>query len=79
MARFGAIKSVLGVRGGLDAGAATTGAARIMDGILAQQATVLAFERMFLFAGVAFLFVIPFALLLRRPAGGPRKPSADLH
>jgi DHA2 family multidrug resistance protein len=79
MARFGAIKSVLGVRGGLDAGAATTGAARILDGILAQQATVLAFERMFLFAGVAFLFVIPFALLLRRPAGGPRKPSADLH
>jgi hypothetical protein len=32
---------------------------------------------MFLFAGIAFLFVIPLALLLRKPPG-PSK-TADLH
>jgi DHA2 family multidrug resistance protein len=77
MARLSAIQAGLTARG-LDATAARMGSARIMDGMLAQQSSVIAFERMFLFAGVAFLFVIPFALLLRRPAG-PRKPSPDLH
>ncbi|HEX3696651.1 MAG TPA: DHA2 family efflux MFS transporter permease subunit [Polyangia bacterium] len=77
MARLNAIQSGLGARG-LDAGAAHAGAVRILDGMLTQQASLLAFERMFLFAGIAFLFVIPFALLLRRPASA-RKASMELH
>jgi DHA2 family multidrug resistance protein len=74
--RLGAMQSALAARG-LDAGAAREGSLRIMDGMLAQQSSVLAFERMFLFAGIAFLFVIPLALLLRKPPG-PSK-TADLH
>ena len=66
---------------GLDAGAARRARPRILDGMLAQQASVLAFERMFLFAGIAFLFVIPLALLLRKPQaaqqGQARGPSLD--
>ena len=50
-----------------------------IDGILAQQASVLAFERMFLFAGVAFLFVIPLALFLRKPQTARQAKMEDLH
>ena len=64
---------------GLDAGAARLGAARIIDGTLAQQASVLAFERMFLFAGIAFLFVIPLALLLRKRQAAQKAKLEDLH
>jgi DHA2 family multidrug resistance protein len=76
-ARLGAVQSALAARG-LDAAAAREAATRILDGTLARQASVLAFERMFLFAGIAFLFVIPVALFLRR-APGSNKPSAELH
>jgi DHA2 family multidrug resistance protein len=76
-ARLAALQAGLAARG-LDAGAARSGALRILDGMLAQQSAVLGFERMFLFAGVAFLIVIPFALLLRKPAGAP-SPKVDLH
>jgi DHA2 family multidrug resistance protein len=77
MARLGAIQAGLAARG-LDASAARAGALRILDGMLGQQAAVLGFERMFLFAGLAFLLVIPFAMFLRRPAGAP-KAKIDLH
>jgi DHA2 family multidrug resistance protein len=77
MARLGALQAGMEARG-LDATAARAGALRILDGTLGQQAAVLGFERMFLFAGLAFLLVIPFALFLRRPAGMP-KPKVDLH
>jgi DHA2 family multidrug resistance protein len=74
--RLGAMQAALAARG-LDASAAREASLRIFDGTLAQQSSVLAFERMFLFAGIAFLFVIPLALLLRKPPG-PSK-TADLH
>jgi MFS transporter, DHA2 family, multidrug resistance protein len=77
MARLGAVQAGLAARG-LDASAAREGALRILDGTLGQQAAVLGFERMFLFAGLAFLLVIPFAMFLRRPAGAP-KAKIDLH
>ena len=50
-----------------------------MEGTLAQQASVLAFERMFLFAGIAFLFVIPLALLLRKSPTTQKAKLEDLH
>jgi len=77
MARLAALQGALTARG-LDATAARAGALRILDGTLGQQASVLGFERMFLFAGLAFLLVIPFALFLRRPASAP-KTKIDLH
>jgi DHA2 family multidrug resistance protein len=77
IARLGAMQGGLGARG-LSAGAAREAALRILDGTLAQQASVLAFERMFLFAGIAFLLVIPFAIFLRKPKGVPT-PKVDLH
>jgi DHA2 family multidrug resistance protein len=76
-ARLGAIQAALTARG-LDMTAARAGAARMIDGLVSRQASMLAFERMFLFAGIGFLAVIPFALFLRRPAGAP-KPPVDLH
>jgi DHA2 family multidrug resistance protein len=75
--RLSAVQGALTARG-LDAGAAHEGALRVLAGGLARQSSVLAFERMFLFAGIAFLFVIPVALFLRKPAGAAW-PSPDLH
>jgi DHA2 family multidrug resistance protein len=77
MARLMGLQGALTARG-LDVTAARAGALRILDGTLGQQASVLGFERMFLFAGLAFLLVIPFALFLRRPASAP-KAKIDLH
>jgi DHA2 family multidrug resistance protein len=78
-ARLAGMQAALGVRG-LDGAAAHEAALRILNGTLAQQASVLAFERMFLTAGLAFLFVIPLALLLRRPPGAnAAAKTADLH
>jgi DHA2 family multidrug resistance protein len=76
-ARLGAMQAGLAAHG-LDAGAARQGALRLLDGMVAQQSSVLGFERMFLFAGLGFLLVIPFAMFLRKPAGAP-KPKIDLH
>ena len=73
-AALGAMQAALGGRG-LDPSAAREAALRILNGTLAQQASVLAFERMFLTAGLAFLFVIPLALLLRRPPGTRPPPK----
>ena len=45
---------------------------------LERQATVLAFERLFLLAGVAFLFVLPLGIFLKAPRGAGRS-KPDLH
>jgi MFS transporter, DHA2 family, multidrug resistance protein len=63
---------------GIDPGDATGAARRLLGGLVERQATVLAFERLFLLAGVAFLFVLPLGLFLRPPRGAaPAKP--DIH
>jgi DHA2 family multidrug resistance protein len=76
--RLAAMQAGLIARG-MDPAAARQGAARFLDGILMQQASVLAFERMFLFAGIAFLFVIPLALFLRKPQAARQAKMEDLH
>ncbi|HEY8712526.1 MAG TPA: hypothetical protein VIM68_06610 [Thermoanaerobaculia bacterium] len=53
---------------GMDSAAAQSTAARMIDGSLRQQAMVLAFEKMFMLAGIAFLCVLPLVLLLKAPA-----------
>ena len=42
-------------------------ALRAMDGIIEQQATLLSFNRVFLIAGIAFLFVLPLLWFLKVP------------
>ncbi|HSS38210.1 MAG TPA: DHA2 family efflux MFS transporter permease subunit, partial [Polyangia bacterium] len=75
--RVGMIQSGLVARG-LNPGAAQSAATRVLDGLITRQAMLLAFERMFVLAGVAFLFVIPLAFLLKAPAN-TRGRKVDLH
>jgi DHA2 family multidrug resistance protein len=74
--RLAMMQSGLAARG-LDHTEAQVAAGRFLGGVVARQASVLAFERMFLLAGVCFLFVIPVALLLKSAPGmrGPRGGS----
>jgi DHA2 family multidrug resistance protein len=63
---------------GFDASSAQAAAGRVLGGVVMRQATVLAFERMFLLAGIAFLFILPLVLFLKAPTGAPAaKP--DVH
>ncbi|HVR64381.1 MAG TPA: DHA2 family efflux MFS transporter permease subunit [Polyangia bacterium] len=77
LGRLSALQSMLMARG-FGGPAAREGALRFLDATLERQASVLAFERMFLVAGIAFLFVIPLAMLLRRPPGASQ-PKMDVH
>jgi DHA2 family multidrug resistance protein len=75
--RVGMIQSGLIARG-LNPGAAQAAAGRVLDGMITRQAMLLAFERMFILAGLAFLIVIPFAFFLKAPAN-LRGRKVDLH
>jgi DHA2 family multidrug resistance protein len=65
---------------GLDHAAAAQGSIRLLAGAVARQAAVIAFEHMFLLAGVGFLFVLPLTLFLKvkRADAGPA-PQVDVH
>jgi DHA2 family multidrug resistance protein len=71
------------VRRGLDPVAAQLAAERMLGGIVAQQATVLTFEKLFLLSGILFLGVLPLLYFLRSPehegapAGGGK--PAEVH
>jgi len=77
MQRMAMVQSGLVARG-LDPGAARAAANRVLDFTITRQATLLAFERMFILAGLAFLVVIPFAFFLKAPAN-LRGRKVDLH
>jgi DHA2 family multidrug resistance protein len=64
---------------GLDAHAAGEGATRLLAGAVARQAMVIAFDRMFLLAGIGFLLVLPLTLFLRKPRGVAAAPAAVEH
>jgi DHA2 family multidrug resistance protein len=66
MARILALQNTFRARG-LDPQAAQATAARIIDMQVRQQAMVLAFEKMFMLAGICFLCVLPLVLLLKAP------------
>ena len=74
---MGMIQSGLVARG-MNPGSVQAATLRVMDGMITRQAMLLAFERMFILAGVAFLFVIPFAYFLKAPAH-TRGRKIDLH
>jgi DHA2 family multidrug resistance protein len=63
---------------GVDPGAAPAAAGRALAGQVARQATVLAFERMFLLAGISFLFILPLAIFLKA-APGTRGAKPNVH
>jgi DHA2 family multidrug resistance protein len=78
LARLGVAKRAFGSQG-LDVVSAGVAANRALDAAVSRQAAVLAFERMFLLAGILFLAVLPLLFFLKAPknvAGGPR---ADAH
>jgi MFS transporter, DHA2 family, multidrug resistance protein len=64
MRRLGAIAAGLMQRG-MDAAAARTGALAAVAGTVAQQAAVIAFERVFVLTGVVMLLLLPLVAVLR--------------
>jgi len=52
---------------GMDAVAAHSSAARMLDAQIRRQAMVLSFERLFYLAGILFVFVLPLVFFLRMP------------
>jgi DHA2 family multidrug resistance protein len=77
--RLGAAAQSFAARGGLDATSARQAATRALDAIVSRQAAVLAFEKMFLLAGVLFLVIMPLLIFLKAPKGAPSGPKADAH
>jgi DHA2 family multidrug resistance protein len=68
---------------GYDPAMAQTLAGRMMGGLVAQQAAVLMFDKLFMLAGILFLFVLPILFFLKSPDHGegdhtPQKP-AEVH
>jgi DHA2 family multidrug resistance protein len=54
---------------------------RMLDAIVQRQAMLLAFDKVFLVAGISFLFVLPLLYFLKMPDTDPNepKPKVDLH
>ena len=66
---------------GYDLQSATQAAERAMQGLVARQASVLMFEKLFLVSGIAFLFVLPLLFFLKSPDhddAGPA-PKVEAH
>ena len=66
-------------RGGFDPTSAHAAAVGALAGVVGRQAAVIAFERMFLTSGVAFLFILPLVLFLKKGAAQTGGPSPDIH
>jgi len=83
-ARIAAIAAAMQARG-LSPEAAKHGAEAMLAGLVARQASVLMFEKLFLLSGIAFLAVLPLLYFLRSPDhDGPAEPrgaapKADVH
>ncbi|HEX9100686.1 MAG TPA: DHA2 family efflux MFS transporter permease subunit, partial [Polyangia bacterium] len=65
---------------GYDLESARMAAERAINGIVARQAMMMTFEKMFLMAGIAFLFVLPLLYFLKapRPTAGASKPEVHV-
>jgi DHA2 family multidrug resistance protein len=64
---------------GLDPITARDMALRAIDGAVERQATLLAFDRVFIMAGIAFLIVLPLLLFLKTPETNEPAPKVDVH
>ncbi len=83
IARFNMIKRGL-IAQGFDPASAQAAGGRVLGGMVMRQATVLGFERMFMLAGIAFLFILPLVLFLKGPKfskapGAARAPKPEVH
>jgi DHA2 family multidrug resistance protein len=67
MARLAVGRQLMGARGGLDATSAREASTRMLEFMVDRQAAVLAFEKMFLLAGILFALVLPLLILLKTP------------
>jgi hypothetical protein len=54
-------------------------AMRALDGLVTQQSTLLAFDKVFLVAGVCFLAVLPLLFFLKTPEQEGPAPKVDVH
>jgi DHA2 family multidrug resistance protein len=81
MERFGRMTAAVQAQG-YDHGTAQAMAAKMMSGVVGQQAMVMVFEKMFLGAGLLFLGVLPLLIFLKSPdhdeAAQQHKP-VDIH
>ncbi|HKR66940.1 MAG TPA: DHA2 family efflux MFS transporter permease subunit [Thermoanaerobaculia bacterium] len=73
--RFSMLSKLFASRG-LDPSSAQHASARVIDGLVRQQAMVLAFQKLFYLSGICFLCVLPLVFLLRAPATGEK---IDVH
>jgi DHA2 family multidrug resistance protein len=60
---------------GRDYDAATRTTDAILDGMVARQASVLMFEKLFLLSGILFLLVLPLLIFLKSPDHDEKSPS----
>jgi DHA2 family multidrug resistance protein len=78
--RFALLTSMF-ERSGYDAASARLAAGRVIGGLVAQQSSVLMFERLFLLSGILFLLVLPLLIFLKSPDHVPNQaaPSEAVH
>ncbi|MDB4966384.1 MAG: Drug resistance transporter EmrB/QacA subfamily [Myxococcales bacterium] len=67
------------VHKGLDLATARLAAQRILGGLVAKQAMVMTFEKLFLVSGIAFLCVMPLLYFLKAPRTNGPSPKVDVH
>jgi DHA2 family multidrug resistance protein len=80
LARVAGSQRMLQARGGLDMATARTTANAMLEFAVDRQASVLAFEKMFLLAGLLFLLVLPLLVFLKAPKEeGEKKEKIDVH
>jgi len=64
---------------GYDAATAQVAAGRMLGGVVQQQATLIAFNRLFLLSGLLFLLVLPLLLFLKSPDHAPLQSAEPAH
>jgi DHA2 family multidrug resistance protein len=64
---------------GYDLPTAQLAAGRALGGVVAQQATVITFDRLFLLSGILFLLVLPLLVFLKSPDHAPKAAPAGAH
>jgi DHA2 family multidrug resistance protein len=75
MTRWGGLTKMIGGRG-VDPLTAQNASARMIDGLVRQQAMVVSFEKLFYLSGICFLCVLPLVFLLRTAPGAEK---IDVH
>ena len=64
---------------GYDAVTAQAAAGRMLGGVVMQQVSVIAFNRLFLLSGLLFLLILPLLYFLKSPDHAPVKSAEPVH